>query len=246
MGLDSAGLIGWNNDNFYRSKKAETFQNTAVEQGKFSALLKEMKSIRPNLDLTAFQLSSLVKAEPQDNDDSPGSGDQPSSAGSAKDEKSTVQYYIFGDHIGGDKVGGDKVGGDKSGGDIYKGISVSDVSGSAVSFGGDGTVGNQIKDVQGNVTLEQSVGREALLKLLGQINQDLADLKADLRARDAAEAAETMDAVIDEVKTEKPDAAWIARKLNNVVEIAGALTVAGQLANHVQQAVQVVQSLFGG
>jgi hypothetical protein len=246
VGLNSAGLIGWNNDNYYRSKKAETIQQTAVQQGQFSALLREMANIRPNLDLTVFQQSSLVDTAPQDAGHPPGSESQHQSGSSPEDEKGSVQYFIFGDHVGGDKVGRDKVGGDKAGGDIFKDLSISDVSGSTVSLGGDASVGNKIQDVQGDVNLARSAGRDALLKLLAQINQDLDDIKADLGPRDAAEAANTIQSVVEEAQTEKPDAAWIARKLNNVLEIAGAVTAAGQLATHIQQALQVVQSLFSG
>ena len=207
VGLNASGLIGWNNDNFYKRQKAETIQNTAEEQGKFGALLDAMKSIRPNLDLTIFKQSALAQGEPQKGDD-PKPLDPQSVGDSTKGEKPTVQYVIYGDHIqgdkvGGDQVGGDKVGGDKAGGDIFKGISISGISGSAISFGGDAVVGTQVKDTQGDVTIGQPPDRDALMVLMSQINQDLAALKSELRGRDAAEAAETLQEVEEEIENRK-------------------------------------------
>jgi hypothetical protein len=208
VGLDSAGLIGWNNDNFYKRQKAETIQQTAEAQGQFDALLVEMKNIRPNLNLTVFKQFALGQGKQQKNSEPAPLSEQQPSGDPTKGEKPVVQYFIYGDHVGGDKVGHDKVGGD-----IIRDVSISDVSGSALSLQGDAAVGAQVKDVQGDVTIGQPSDRDALLALINQINQDLAALKSELRARDAGEAAETLQAVEQEVQVEKPDAAWIARKL---------------------------------
>jgi predicted sugar kinase len=75
-------------------------------------------------------------------------------------------------------------------------------------------------------------------------------IKADLRERDAEEAAEFMQQVENEVQAEKPDGSYITRKLKSIAEIATAAgataAAANQLGPHVQQAIQIVQSLFGG
>lgn len=207
------GLIGWNNDDFFKNKRAQTLQETALKAGKYEALLAQMKRIRPSLDLTVFEKSVLQKIDAQKN-------------GRPTIERSNlqpqvVQYIqniygnvIWGDNVAGDKFGGDKVAGDKAGGDIIH----NDISG--------------------------------LMTLIEWISKDLDAIKADLRERDVREATEDLQDVKKELDAENPDGHWIARKLNNIAQIAGATgaaaTAANQLAPHIQQAVQLAQSIFGG
>lgn len=248
-GLDANGLIGWNNDDFFKNKKAQTIQETALKQGQYETLLTEMKKIRPSLDLTVFQQSVLGQLTPQGTED-PSKPARKPSINTADVPPQTVQYIInvFGDNILGDKVGGDKVGGD-----VYKDINASDVSGSSISFGRESEASTQVKDVEGDVIIGgqgNAPDREALLRLIELINQDLEAIKTDLQERDAREAAEDLQQVKEEIQAEKPDGSWITRKLNDVVEIveaAGVATAAAsQLGPHVQQAIQIVQSLFSG
>jgi predicted sugar kinase len=86
--------------------------------------------------------------------------------------------------------------------------------------------------------------------LINLLNQDLIAIKADLSERDAQEAAEFMQQVENEVQAKKPDGSYITRKLKSIAEIATAAgataAAANQLGPHVQQAIQIVQSLFGG
>lgn len=240
-GLDANGLIGWNNDDFFKNRKAQTLQETALKQGKYESLLVEMKRIRPSLDLTVFEQSVLQQLSSQ----GAAPGQQPINRANLQPQ--TIQYiqYIFGDNVWGDKVEGDK-----AGGNIIKDVNISGVSGSAISLGGDAVAGTQVKDVQGDVTIGGSQNMDALLKLIELINQELETVKTELRARDAEEAAEDLAEVRRELKAEKPDGNWIARKLKNVAEIAGAAgaaaTAATQLGPHLEQALKLVQALFGG
>jgi len=248
VGLDANGLIGWNNDDFFKNKKAQTLQETALKQGKYEALLAEMKNVRPSLDLTVFQQSILRQISPQGAGGAPRPGQQPIDR--AKLQPQTVQYiqYIFGDNVWGDKVEGDK-----AGGNIIKDVNISGISGSAISLGGDAVVGTQVKDTQGDVTVQNQVGAQnmdALLKLIELINQELDIIKAELRERDAQEAAEDLKDVRKELEVDKPDGNWIARKLNNVAQIAGAgaaaASAASQLGPHIEQAINLVRAMFGG
>jgi hypothetical protein len=248
VGLDADGLIGWNNDDFFKSRKAQTLQETALKQGKYEALLAEMKNIRPSLDLTVFQRSILRQLDKQ------AAGDPSQPGGQSPIDPTTmqpqiIQYIqnIYGDHVLGDKFEGDKVKGN-----VIKDVNISGVSGGAFSLTGDAVAGTQIKDVQGNVTLggDDASSRDALLALINLLNQDLIAIKADLRERDAEEAAEFMQQVENEVQAKKPDGSYITRKLKSIAEIATAAgataAAANQLGPHVQQAIQIVQSLFGG
>lgn len=238
-GLSAAGLVGWNNDEHFKSQKARRLQETAEQQGIYEVLLSEMERIRPGLNLAVFQQGAAkVKGENyQQSKEQQGMGDT-----------------IYGDKVGGDKISGDKIGGDKVSGDknVYEGITISGISGgSAVSIGGDAVVGTQVKDVQGNVTIGEGrpPDREALLALLALIQKEMAAIRSELSERDAQEAAETLQAVQEEVQKEAPASGWIIRKLKNVAEIAGAAGMATAAANHlgahIQQAVQIVQALFG-
>jgi hypothetical protein len=248
VGLDANGLIGWNNDNYYKRQKAETLQKTAVEQGKFSQLLAEMSDIRSGLNLTAFTLSALAKAEPQNEDGSAPTADpqgSPAHGSPAKGEQPMVVYNIYGDHVtgnkvGGDQVGGDKIGGDKAGGDITKDVSISDVTDSAVGLGRGSNTSVT------TTTINQPENRDELVNLIKQINQELDAIKADLHERDLAEATETLEAVEQEIQSDKPNAGWVSRKLKNVSEIVETVTTATQVAANIGLAVQAVQALFGG
>jgi hypothetical protein len=211
--LSANGLIGWNNDDFFKNKRAQTLQETALKEGKYEALLAEMKSIRPSLDLTVFEKSVLQQIDAQK--------DGQPSISRDKLHPQTIQYIqniygnvIWGDNVAGDKFGGDKVAGDKAGGDIIH------------------------NDING------------LLTLIEWINKDLDAIKADLRERDVREAAEELQDVKKELDAENPDGLWIARKLNNIAQIAGAAgaaaAAANQLGPHLQQAIQMAQSIFGG
>jgi hypothetical protein len=247
VGLDADGLIGWNNDDFFKSRKAQTLQETALKQGKYEALLAEMINIRPSLDLTVFQRSILRQLDKQAAGDPSQPGGQ-SPIDPTTMEPQIIQYIqnIYGDHVLGDKFEGDKVEGN-----VIKGVNISGVSGGAFSLTGDAVAGTQIKDVQGNVTLgDGESGRDALLALINLLNQDLIAIKADLSERDAQEAAEFMQQVENEVQAKKPDGSYITRKLKSIAEIATAAgataAAANQLGPHVQQAIQIVQSLFGG
>lgn len=247
LGLDADGLIGWNNDNFYKRQKAELIQKTAVEQGKFEVLLEAMKAIRPNLDLTAFKLSALAQAEPQHENKST-AADEPKAKGlPEKGDQPTVVYNIYGDHVsgnkvGGDQVGGDKIGGDKAGGDIIKGVSISGNTDSAIAIGS----GSTASVTNNTTTINQPQNRDDLLNLINQINQELDAIKSELHERDLAEAAETLEAIEQEIKSEKPNVSWVARKLKNVSEIAETVTTATQVAANIGLAIQAVQALFGG
>jgi hypothetical protein len=245
-GLDAGGLIGWNNDDFFKNRKAKTLQETAEKQNKYEALLVEMKVIRPSLDLTIFQQSMPERAGGQGNGEPP-PPEQQQPGKTAEGMPQTVQYI---QNIYGDQYGGDRVEGGKAGGNLFKDINITGVSGSAISLGGDAVVETTIKDIQGDITTGGDGGREALLLLIEQINQELAAAKSELRERDAQEAAEDMQEVSKELQAEKPDGSWIIRKLNNVAQIAGAagaaVSAANQLGPHIQQAIKLAQSLFGG
>lgn len=248
VGLDAAGLIGWDNDDFYKHRKAQKLVETAGKQGQYGALLAELKRVRPSLELTAFQQGEEQTGRPE-----PEASGQPAGqlAGQPAHSPGQVIHQYFGDVIHGDKVGADKIGGDKAGGDIYKGITVSgDSGGSAVSLGGDAVVGTQVKDVEGDVTVGGNGERENLLRLLGRINQDLVVIKDQLRPRDAEEAVQVLQQITEEAQIREPDGAWIVRKLRTVADIAGAAgaatTAANQLAPHIEQAIQIARKLFGG
>ena len=250
--LSAAGLAGWSSsDDHFRTEKARILQETAEQHGIYGALLTEMNHIRPPLNLAVFQQTATHTNE---NVARFGKSriDLPNRL---TEEQKGMGDTIYGDKVGGDKIGGDKVGGDKISGhkNVYKGTTVSGVSGgSALSIGGDAVVGPQVKDIQGDVTIGgegKRPDRDTLLALLVLLQQDVAAIQSELGQRDAQEAAETLQAVQEEIQKETPTSGWVIRKLKNVAEIAAAAGVAtaaaNQLGAHIQQAVQIAQSLFG-
>jgi hypothetical protein len=236
-GLDAAGLIGWDNDDFYKHRKAQKLLETAENQGQYDALLAELKRLRPSIELTPFG-----QGQSQLNEQETKTAGQDQSAGSPAHSGGQVSHHYYGPVYHGDRVEGDK-----AGGAINKDMSFS--GSGPTSLGGDAVAGTQVKDVEGDVTVGGDGERENLLALLGRINQDLVVIQDKLRPRDAEEAVQVLQQIADETQTKEPDGAWIVRKLRTVAEIAGAAgaatTAANQLAPHIEQAIQLALSLFG-
>ncbi len=247
VGLDANGLIGWNNDDFFKNRKAQTIQETALKQNKYTALLAAMKQIRPALDLTVFEQSVLRDIDSQRSGTSSQSG-QPASINPANLQPQIVQYI---QHIYGDNVLGDKIAGDKAGGNITKDVSVSGASKSAISVGGDATANIQAKNVEERVTVENrsSPFQAALMVLLDQINGELAAIKSELDPADAEDIIDNLDEVKEELLKEQPNGKRVTRKLDYItviVQDSGIDPATGnQLGSRIEQAIQIA-NIFNG